>query len=133
MSELPGAEYAPSIIVGYVTERGSFYPTLDAIPRTIQRVDTREWVAELGVAAERQLNVHAPHDRRLILFEAAKKLGATDDAAETAHAIHNGYIWCLVALDPKTGTQRLNHGFGAPNEELPTALGALCRELWGPE
>lgn len=127
---IPGSEHAPTIGVGYVTEQGGFYTSIEDIPK-IRRVDTGELIPDAYIEACRQLTVTDPDDQRVIWRLAALKLGASEvDAVHTIMFLtRRGRSLCAVT---SSGRRWL---WSAPPEtswSVEYATAALCGHLWGP-
>lgn len=120
---IPGANHAPTIVVGYVTERGGFYRSIADIP-----VNERPCTE-----ARRQLTVTDPDDQRVIWRLAAlhygagadngsatlRRIGRNDWRLEVTHTRSNGDGILLALRTLRAAT-------------LEVATAALCAAVWGP-
>ena len=130
---MSGAEFAPSIVVGYVTERGGFYATIEDVPTFTSA--TGNDVRVPYVEAVRQLSCDDPDDMRVIWRLAALKLCASQEGAMSARFAWQwttgfGHRWCLLvgAFDASTIWE------GARDVDGETAAtAALCAHVWGPK
>ena len=120
---IPGTEHAPTIVVGYVTERGGFYTSIEDIP-----LDDGPYAE-----ARRQLTVTDPDDQRVIWRLAALAIGATEEQARTTVLRQNRGTWLLesnyTSFDGRGQTLILREIMGQTVEE---ATAALCAAVWGP-
>lgn len=126
---IPGAEHAPTIAVGYVTERGGFYTSIEDIPK-IRRVDTGEFIPDAYIEARRQLTVTDPDDQRVIWRLAALQLGATEAQAEVAVILRAERDWWV--LRPATYQSKAFYLARVHAPDLAHATAALCAAVWGP-
>ena len=126
---IPGAEHAPIIVVGYVTERGGFHTSVEDIP-TIERVDTGELIPDTHIAARRQLTVTDPDDQRVIWRLAALQLGAGESQAEIAVMLRAKRDWWV--LRPATYQSKAFYLARVHAPDLAHATAALCAAVWGP-
>ena len=128
---IPGAEHTPTIGVGYVTEQGGFYTSIEDIPK-IRRVDTGELIPDAYIEARRQLTVTDPDDQRVIWRLAALKLGASEGEATRAVMLLTTRGRHLGIATP-AGRRWL---WSAPPEtswSVEYATAALCAAVWGPK
>jgi hypothetical protein len=130
---IPGAKHAPTIAVGYVTERGGFYISIEDIPK-IRRVDTGELVPDAHIEARRQLTVTDPDDQRVIWRLAAHALGATREISTSARFAWQwttgiGHRWCLLVGHFHASV--IWEG-AADVADVAHATAALCAAVWGP-
>ena len=129
---IPGAEYAPTIAVGYVTEQGGFYTSIEDIPK-IRRVDTGELIPDAHIEARRQLTVTDPDDQRVIWRLAAGLQDANEEEQQSALLMRSATdprVWILRVKSLREGPRHLLRVGGATMAE---ATAALCSHLWGPE
>ena len=117
---IPGAEHAPTIAVGYVTERGWFYRSIADIP-----VNERPYTE-----ARRQLTVTDPDDRRVIWRLAALRLFASESEADVAVMLRAERDWWV--LRPATFQSRKFYLARVHAPDLVYATAALCAAVWGP-
>jgi len=123
-----GAEHAPTIAVGYVTEQGGFYTAIEDIPK-IRRVDTGELIPDAHIEARRQLTVTDPDDQRVIWRLAALALGSHEREASRAFLAEFVDGWrLLIVPDDRLEfvTRRVVQG-----ADIAHATAALCAHLWG--
>ncbi len=126
---IPGAEHAPTIAVGYVTERGGFYTSIEDIPK-IRRADTGELIPDAYIEALRQLTVTDPDDQRVIWRLAALQLGASESQAEVAVMLRAERDWWV--LRPATYQSKAFYLARVHAPDLAHATAALCAAVWGP-
>ena len=147
MSDLLGADFAPSIVVGYVTELGGFYATLDAVPMITLHNGERVKVA--NVEAVRQLSCDDPDDMRAIWRLAALAMGATYQEALSAILIDRPYqinpkeeyseyrlsVGGVVGLGAVWASERGVMWIWRPGclSDLSRATATLCNAMWGPK
>ena len=127
---MTGAEFAPSIVVGYVTERGGFYATLDAVPMITRHNNER--VKAPYVEAVRQLSCDEPDDMRAIWRLAALALGESDVRARSAVMVRDqrGLHLVIAEAHGRTGL------WTAPSDQawsIGNSTAALCAHVWGPK
>jgi hypothetical protein len=134
---MTGAEFAPSIVVGYVTERGGFYATLDAVPMITRHNNER--VKAPYVEAVRQLSCDDPDDMRAIWRLAALTLGATEE--EALHTDFHRLDLALINASDPWGVWRLDVREWCALRTIAQldlmgcddahATAALCAHVWG--
>ena len=124
-----GSEYAPTKVVGYVTERGGFYTSIEDIPK-IRRVDTGELIPNAYIEARRQLTVTDPDDQRVIWRLAALQLGASETEAAVAVMLRAERDWWV--LRPATYQSKAFYLARVHAPDLAHATAALCAAVWGP-
>lgn len=124
-----GAEHAPTITVGHVTERGGFYISIEDIPK-IRRVDTGELVPDAHIEARRQLTVTDPDDQRVIWRLAALQLGASESQADVVVMLRAERDWWV--LRPATYQSKAFYLARVHAPDLAHATAALCAVVWGP-
>jgi len=117
---IPGAEHAPTISVGYITERGGFYSSIGDIP--LNEGPYTE--------ARRQLTITDPNDRRVIWRLAALQLSASESQAEVAVMLRAERDWWV--LRPATYQSRAFYLARVHAPDLAHATAALCAAVWGP-
>ena len=120
---IPGANHAPTIVVGYVTERGGFYRSIADIP-----VNERPCTE-----ARRQLTVTDPDDQRVIWRLAAGLQDANEEEQQSALLMRSATdprVWILRVKSLREGPRHLLRVGGTTMAE---ATAALCSHLWGPE
>ena len=126
---IPGAEHAPMIAVGYITEQGGFYTSIEDIPK-IRRADTGELIPDAYIEALRQLTVTDPDDQRVIWRLAALQLGASESQAEVAVMLRAERDWWV--LRPATYQSKAFYLARVHAPDLAHATAALCAAVWGP-
>lgn len=128
---MSGAEFAPTIVVGYVTETGGFYATLDAVPMVT--LYNNERVKAPYVEAVRQLSCDDPDDMRVIWLRAAAVEGADEEEQRSALLMRSAtdpHLWILRVKSLREGPRHLVRVRGETMEE---ATAALCAHVWGPK
>ena len=128
---MSGAEFAPTIVVGYVTERGGFYATVEHIPTFTSA--TGNDIRVPYVEAVRQLSCDDPDDMRAIWLRAAAVEGADEEEQRSALLMRSAtdpHLWILRVKSLREGPRHLVRVRGETMEE---ATAALCAHVWGPK
>ena len=131
MSDRRGAEFAPSIVVGYVTETGGFYATTEDVPTFTSA--TGNDIRVPYVEAVRHLSCDDPDDMRAIWRLAAIDIGAHEEDAARAVMVRSP-----TSADSRQWTLRTGFGLSewwckVEGADIKHATSALCAHVWGPK
>jgi hypothetical protein len=128
---MTGAEFAPSIVVGYVTERGGFYATFDAVPMITRHNNER--VKAPYVEAVRQLSCDEPDDMRAIwrlaYLEVVGDYPVAPALSMTARLWNPAGVWHL-GVGQSEFRYVIEIGTAQTSKH---ATAALCAHVWGPK